>query len=150
MRRAALQAFDLHALTYAASDRVLHRNRQKTDFRQLITRLHWHRDQCEQEMTMTKRNQTLKRGGPFAAGVLIGLSVVTPVFAATLDVETLQPLVLLGSLIVLLIGLILKAMSERPSKRANAQDSHASNPNDLRWRETDPAADIAMPTHAMH
>ena len=98
---------------------------------------------------MTKRNQTLKRGGPFAAGVLIGLSVVTPVFAASLDVETLQPILLLGSLIVLLIGLILKAMSERPSKRANARDSRASNPNDLRWRETDPAADIAMPTHAM-
>ena len=98
---------------------------------------------------MTKRNQTLKRGGPLAAGVLIGLSVVTPVFAATLDVEALQPLVLLWSLVVLLIGLILKALSERPSKRANAQDSGASNPNDLRWRETDPAADIAMPTHAM-
>jgi len=110
----------------------------------------WHRDQYEQEMTMTKRNQTLKRGGPFAAGVLIGLSVVTPVFAAALEIETWQPLVLLGSLIVLLIGLILKAMSERPSKRANAQDSHIPNPNDLRWRESDPAADIAMPTHAMH
>ncbi len=62
---------------------------------------------------MTKRNETLKRGGPFAAGVLIGLSVVTPAFAASLDVETLQPLVLLGSLILLLIGLILKAMSPR-------------------------------------
>ena len=99
---------------------------------------------------MTKRNETLKRGGPFAAGVLIGVSVVTPVFAASLDVETLQPLVLLGSLIVLLIGLILKAMSERPSKRTNAQDSHASDRNDLRWRPADPAADVAMPTHAMH
>jgi hypothetical protein len=150
MRRAALQAFDLHALTYEVSEHVLHPNRQKTDFRQLITRLHWHRDQREQEMTMTKRNQTLKRGGPLAAGVLIGLSVVTPVFAATLDVEALQPLVLLGSLVVLLIGLILKAMTERPSKRANAQDSHTPNPNDLRWRQTDPTADIAMPTHAMH
>jgi len=100
-------------------------------------------------MTMTKRNETLKRGGPFAAGVLIGVSMVTPVFAASLDVETLQPLVLLGSLIVLLIGLILKAMSERPSKRTNAQDSHASKPNDLRWRQTNPEADVAMPTHAM-
>lgn len=99
---------------------------------------------------MTKRSETLKRGGPFAAGVLIGLSVVTPVFAASLDVETLQPWVLLGSLIVLLIGLILKAMSERPSKQVNAPDSHASDPSDLRWRQTDPAADVAMPTHAMH
>jgi hypothetical protein len=100
-------------------------------------------------MTMTKRNETLKRGGPFAAGVLIGLSVVTPVFAASLDVETLQPLVLLGSLIVLLIGLILKAMSERPAKRTDARESHASNPHDLRWRQTNPEADVAMPTHAM-
>ena len=98
---------------------------------------------------MTKRSETLKRRGPFAAGVLIGLSVVTPVFAASLDVETLQPLLLLGSLIVLLIGLILKAMSER-SKQPSAQDSHASDPNDLRWRQTDPAGDVAMPTHAMH
>jgi hypothetical protein len=101
-------------------------------------------------MTMTKRNETLKRGGPFVAGVLIGLSAVTPVFAATLDMEALQPLVLLGSLIVLLIGLILKAMTERPSKRASTQDSELLNPNDLRWRQTDSAADIALPTHAMH
>jgi hypothetical protein len=107
-------------------------------------------NQCEQEMTMTKRNQTLKRRGPFAAGVLIGLSVVTPVFAATLDLEALQPLVLLGSLIVLLIGLILKAMTERPSKQTSASDSQITNPNDLRWRQTGPAADIAFPTHAMH
>lgn len=99
---------------------------------------------------MTKRNETFKQGGPFAAGVLIGLSVVTPVFAATLDVETLQPLVLLGSLIVLLIGLILKAVSERPSPRAHARDLDTLNPNDLRWRQTDPTADIAMPPHAVH
>ena len=99
---------------------------------------------------MTKRNETLKRGRPFAAGVLIGLSVVTPAFGASLDVETLQPLVLLGSLILLLIGLILKAMAERPSKQTNAQDLHATDPTDLRWRQTDPTADVAMPTHAMH
>ena len=104
---------------------------------------------------MTKRNEILKRGGPFAAGVLIGLSVVTPVFAATLDMEALQPealqpLLLLGSLIVLLIGLILKAVTERPSQRASAPEPEILNPNDLRWRQTDPAADIALPTHAMH
>ena len=101
---------------------------------------------------MTKRNETetLKRAGPFAAGVLIGLSVVTPVFAATLDTAALQPLLLLGSLIVLLIGLILKAVTERPSKPASAPDSEILNPDDLRWRQTDPAADIALPTHAMH
>ena len=98
---------------------------------------------------MIKRNQTLKRAGPFAAGVLIGLSVVTPVFAATLDMESVQPLLLLGSLIVLLVGLILKAMSERPSTPASAQDAHTLNPGDLRWRQTDLATDIAMPTHSM-
>ena len=99
---------------------------------------------------MTKRNEILKRGGPFAAGVLIGLSVVTPVFAATLDMEALQPVLLLGSLIVLLIGLILKAVTERPSQRASAPEPEILNPNDLRWRQTDPTADIALPTHAMH
>jgi hypothetical protein len=103
----------------------------------------------EQEMTMTKRNHTLKRAGPFAAGVLIGLSVVTPVFAATLDVESVQPFLLLGSLIVLLVGLILKALSEQPSTPANAPDSHTLDPGDLRWRQTDLVTDIAMPTHSM-
>ena len=98
---------------------------------------------------MSKRKQTLKRAGPFAAGVLIGLSAVTPVFAATLDVEAVQPYLLLGSLIVLLVGLILKAMSERPSTPANAQDSHALDPGDLRWRQNDLVTDIAMPTHSM-
>ena len=98
---------------------------------------------------MSKRNQTLKRAGPFAAGVLIGLSAVTPVFAATLDVEAVQPYLLLGSLIVLLVGLILKAMSERPSTPANAQDSHTLDPGDLRWRQSDLATDIAMPSHSM-
>ncbi len=103
---------------------------------------------------MSKRNQTLKRetlkrAGPFAAGVLIGLSAVTPVFAATLDVEAVQPFLLLGSLIVLLVGLILKAMSERPSTPANAQDSHTLDPGDLRWRQNDLATDIAMPSHSM-
>jgi len=98
---------------------------------------------------MSKRKQTLKRAGPFAAGVLIGLSAVTPVFAATLDVEAVQPYLMLGSLIVLLVGLILKAMSERPSTPANAQDSHTLDPGDLRWRQNDLVTDIAMPTHSM-
>jgi hypothetical protein len=99
-------------------------------------------------MTMSKRNQTLKRAGPFAAGVLIGLSAVTPVFAATLDLEAVQPFLLLGSLIVLLVGLILKVMSERPSKPANIH-SNTLDPGDLRWRQTDLAADIALPSHSM-
>jgi hypothetical protein len=102
-------------------------------------------------MAMTKRNETLKRAGPFAAGVLIGLSVVTPVFAATLDVDTVQPLVLIGSLVVLLVGYVLKTVvTSRPSTRAKAPASQTSNPNDLRWCGTSPMADIAMPAFAIH
>jgi hypothetical protein len=101
-------------------------------------------------MTMTKRNNTSKRAGPFAAGVFIGLSVVTPVFAATSDFEALQPLVLLGSLIVLLIGLILAVVTSRRLTHVKARETHAANPNDLRWHQIEPSADIALPAHAMH
>jgi hypothetical protein len=99
-----------------------------------------------QEMTMTKGNRILKAVGPFTAGVLIGLSVVTPVFGATLDVEVWQPWLLLGSLIVLLIGLILEARSTRRSSADNAgQESQQHNPGDLRWRAMDQSADVALP-----
>jgi len=105
-------------------------------------------------MTMTKRNETLKRGGPFAAGVLIGLSVVTPVFAATLDGEALQPLILLGSLIVLLVGYVLNVVvtsrPSAPSKAPASQTSNSSNSSDMRFRGTHPAIDIVMPAHVMH
>jgi hypothetical protein len=94
-------------------------------------------------MTMIKRNKTWKDAGPFAAGVLIGMSVVTPVFAATLDVESLQPWLLLGSLVLLLIALIMKAMAT-PRPAADAEPATV-NAGDLRWRETDPAADVALP-----
>jgi hypothetical protein len=96
---------------------------------------------------MTQRNQSLKRVLPFAAGVLIGVSIVTPVFAATLDIEEVQPYLLLGSLIVLLIGLILKATAARSSARVAAQGEHRP---DLRRQETYRAIDIAMPAHAIH
>ncbi len=102
-----------------------------------------------QTLKRARRNQTLKRARPFAAGVLIGLSAVTPVFAATLDVEAVQPFLLLGSLIVLLVGLISKVMGERPSTPANAEDSHTVHAGDLRWRQNDVATDIAMPSHSM-
>jgi hypothetical protein len=97
---------------------------------------------------MAKRDGSLKRARPFIAGVLIGLSVVTPVFGATLDVDALQPLVLLGSLIVLLIGLSLKAMtSARPlthSRKRTAQETQ-----DLRRRATGLPVDIALPNSAL-
>jgi hypothetical protein len=98
---------------------------------------------------MTQRNHSLKRVLPFAAGVLIGVSIVTPVFAATLDIEEVQPYLLLGSLIVLLIGLILKAMTARSSTRVNAQGSAADRP-DMRRQETYSTIDIAMPVNAIH
>lgn len=99
---------------------------------------------------MTKRNPNtfrsagFRRTAPFAAGVLIGLSVVTPVFAATMDVERLQPLMLLGSLVVLLIGLALKAIASSPSsKRGETRKADASR--DLRWMETGQSIDVALP-----
>lgn len=99
---------------------------------------------------MTKRNQSLRRAAPFAAGLLIGFSVVTPVFAATLDVESLQPLVLLGSLVVLLIGLTLKAIAmSRPSAHTEERRSQALETGDLRWQGTGSAVDIAMPSNAL-
>jgi hypothetical protein len=101
-------------------------------------------------MTMTKRNEILKRVGPFATGVLIGASVVTPVFAATLDVDALQPVFLLGSLIVLLIGLVLKAVAmSHETKPANARDSQPLNGRDLRWQALDPSVDVPLPAHGL-
>jgi hypothetical protein len=105
-------------------------------------------------MTMTKRSQTLKRAAPFTAGVLIGLSVVTPVFAATLDAERLQPLLLLGSLVVLLIGLTMKAMamsrtSTRTGERSHKRTSQAVEAGDLRWQQTRSAIDVALPGNAL-
>lgn len=96
---------------------------------------------------MTKRNRMLEQAGPFVAGVLIGSSAVTPAFAATLDAEALQPYLLLGSLIVLLSGLILRAtVNRRPVKSA----LHAPVRDDLRTLKVDPTVDIAMPAQAAH
>jgi hypothetical protein len=97
-------------------------------------------------MTMIKRNKTSKEVVSFAAGVLIGLSIVTPVFGATLDMETWQPLLLLGSLVLLLIGLIMKATSTaRSSRTALERDSQVVAPDDLRWSDTGPATDVELP-----
>lgn len=145
------QAFDQPDAAYAPSDVVLRLNRQMTDSRPPPTRLHWGHVHCKQETTMTQRSRSMKRAisgvAPFAAGVLIGLSVVTPVFAATLDAEDVQPYVLLGSLVVLLVGLILKATAVRASTRASAPSEDRP---DLRRRDTYSTIDIAMPAHATH
>ena len=131
--------------TYDGSD-LSYENRQMTDFRRASARPTLASCFAKQEMTMIKRSKTSKGAVPFAAGVLIGLSIVTPVFGATLDVETWQPLLLLGSLVILLIGLIMKATSTaRPSSPAMERDSQALAPDDLRWSDTGPATDVALP-----
>ncbi len=102
---------------------------------------------------MTKRHGTLKslkHVAPFAAGVLIGLSVVTPVFGATLDTETFTPMLLLGSLVVLLVGLILKATATAKSTRVVEKvDSQTLKSRDLRWSPSAPAVDFALPEHSL-
>jgi hypothetical protein len=97
-------------------------------------------------MAMTTRNRTLRHAAPFAAGVLIGLSVVTPVFAATLDIQRLQPLVLLGSLIVLLIGLTLKAVATPKGDKGKSRVDEQIPETDLRFQPTGSAImDIPLP-----
>jgi hypothetical protein len=93
---------------------------------------------------MTKRIQSLRHVAPFTAGILIGLSVVTPVFAATLDTDRMQPLVLLGSVIFLVIGLALRARANRSSTRPQERTSVPDAP-DLRWRDVGSTIDIALP-----
>jgi hypothetical protein len=99
---------------------------------------------------MTKRNHWFKRTAPFAAGVLIGLSVISPVFAATLDGDRVQPWVLVGSLIVLVVGLTLKAMATKKSPtRASDRDTSLAAANDLRWTPSGSAVDVALPNVGM-
>jgi hypothetical protein len=70
-----------------------------------------------------------RRSRAFFAGVLLGLAGVTPVFAATLD-EQLNPrnLILVGSLVLLGIGIALKVMERRRGGSAAGSDDP-----DLRW-----------------
>ncbi len=61
---------------------------------------------------------------PFGAGVLIGLSVVTPVFAATGDgFEYWQTAVMIGSIILLVVGVILKAKVTRAGRSTSASEA---------------------------
>jgi hypothetical protein len=96
----------------------------------------------------TLRHSTLRSVAPFAAGVLIGLSVVTPVFAATLDVNRLQPLVLVGSLVILLVGLALKAVAtpKHASRQPGADEGKEISKTDLRLQPTESAMmDVPLP-----
>jgi len=67
---------------------------------------------------MNHRATRLQDMASFAAGVLIGTSIVTPVFAATSDLPAeWQPFLLIGSVVLLAIALMLKALGTRPARR---------------------------------
>jgi hypothetical protein len=65
----------------------------------------------------------LQQTAPFAAGVLIGTSIVTPVFAATSDFPAeWQPFLLVGSVALLALALMLKALGSRRPRRSDADE----------------------------
>jgi len=73
---------------------------------------------------MNRQATRLQQAAPFAAGVLIGASIVTPVFAATSDIPAeWQPFLLIGSVILLAIALMLKALGTRPPQRGDLDQS---------------------------
>ena len=73
---------------------------------------------------MNHRTTGLQEAASFAAGVLIGTSIVTPVFAATSDIPAeWQPYLLIGSVVLLAMALTLKALGTRPSRRGNTDES---------------------------
>ena len=58
---------------------------------------------------LRKARDSLRQARNFATGLLIGSAMVTPVFAATdIVIEDLSRPVLIGSLVLLVIGLALK------------------------------------------
>jgi len=71
---------------------------------------------------MNHRATRVQDVASFAAGVLIGASIVTPVFAATSDLPAeWQPFLLIGSVVLLAIALVLKALGTRPAGRADGE-----------------------------
>ena len=67
-----------------------------------------------------KVKESLRQTRDFAAGVLIGSVAVTPVFAAATDItiDDLRMPILVGSLVLLLVGLLLKATRKKTAKSA--------------------------------
>jgi hypothetical protein len=61
---------------------------------------------------LNKVKESLRRMRDFIAGLLLGSAAVTPVFAAATDltIDDLRLPILIGSLVLLLVGLALKAM----------------------------------------
>ena len=69
---------------------------------------------------MNHRATRLQEAASFAAGVLIGTSIVTPVFAATSDIPAeWQPYLLIGSVVLLAIALMLRALGTRPARHSD-------------------------------
>ena len=65
--------------------------------------------------------KTLQRARNFAAGVLIGSAGITPVFAATdIAISDLSRPLLVGSAVLLVIGLALKAKRRKTAPSAPA------------------------------
>jgi hypothetical protein len=60
---------------------------------------------------LNKVKESLRRMRDFIAGLLIGSAAVTPVFAATTDltIDDLRVPILIGSVVLLLAALVLKA-----------------------------------------
>jgi hypothetical protein len=78
---------------------------------------------------MHRRIDALQRAAPFASGVLIGTAIVTPVFAATVTPESIQPWLLLGAVVLLVIALALQAAATRKS-RQETREAIARQSND--------------------
>ena len=73
---------------------------------------------------MNHRATRLQEAASFAAGALIGTSIVTPVFAATSDIPAeWQPFLLMGSVVLLAVALMLKALGSRPSRRGDLDET---------------------------
>ena len=76
-----------------------------------------------------KVKESLRRARDFIAGVLIGSAAVTPVFAAATDInmtiDELRMPVLIGSIVLLLAGLVLKVTRRktvRPPQPAGSKE----------------------------
>ena len=74
-----------------------------------------------------KVKESLRRTREFVAGVLIGSAAITPVFAATdITIDDMRMPILIGSLVLLLAGLVLKAT--RRKHVSPPELGHASPP----------------------
>jgi hypothetical protein len=90
---------------------------------------------------MNHRATRWQEAASFAAGILIGTSIVTPVFAATSDIPAeWQPFLLIGSVVLLALALALKALGTRPDRR-NTLDQPAD------MREANRVETVDVPLH---